>query len=163
AAYRGLTFEGEEPPSVWSHDDGGETVILARTFSKTFSPGLKIGYGVLPQPLLAPVLGLKGNHDFGSSHFAQQVLDRRVADGDYGRQVALLAGTYRRKRDVMLMALEEHFAPFAGEVSWTHPRGGLYVWLSLPEDVDTGRDGEYFARCLEEGVLYVPGAYAYAP
>ncbi len=47
-------------------------MILARTFSKTFSPGLKTGYGILPEPLLGPVLRLKGNHDFGSAHFTQQ-------------------------------------------------------------------------------------------
>src|SRR5436853_3412 len=64
AAYRGLTFGAREPPSLWSHDCEGDTVILARTFSKTFSPGLKVGYGVLPQGLIDPILHLKGNHDF---------------------------------------------------------------------------------------------------
>lgn len=161
AAYRGLTYEGSEPSSVWRHDEDGRTVILARTFSKTFSPGLKIGYGILPEPLVTPVLNLKGNHDFGSSHFAQQVLDKVVSQGDYQQQVALLVQTYRRKRDAMLAALEQHFAPYGDAVRWTHPKGGLYVWLTLPEGVDTGRDGTYFDRCLAEGVLYVPGAYAY--
>ena len=51
----------------------GDTVILARTFSKTLSPGLKIGYGVLPESLVDPILALKGNHDFGSANFNQQV------------------------------------------------------------------------------------------
>src|SRR5262249_36715774 len=68
--------------------------------------------------------------------------------------------TYRRKRDVVLKALDEHFGAIEG-VTWTHPKGGLYVWLSLPEGLDTGRDGPIFARCLEEGVLYVPGAFAF--
>ncbi len=161
AAYRGLTFTGDEPPSVWSQDDEGQTVILARTFSKTFSPGLRIGYGVLPDSLVPAILAHKGNHDFGSPHFAQQVLDRVLADGLYEPQVALLAKTYRRKAEVMLDALDEHFHPFGGAVSWTRPKGGLYVWLTLPDGVDTGRDGDYFAHCLDEGVLYVPGAYAY--
>ncbi len=161
AAYRGLTYEGAEAPSVWRHDEDNRTVILARTFSKTFSPGLKIGYGILPEPLVAPVLNLKGNHDFGSSHFAQQVIERVVTDGDYRGQIDVLRATYRRKRDAMLRALETHLGPHGDTVSWTHPRGGLYVWLTLPEGVDTGRDGAFFARCLEEGVLYVPGDYAY--
>jgi 2-aminoadipate transaminase len=162
AAYRGLTFEGAEPPSVWGEDREGQTVILARTFSKTFSPGLKIGYGVLPAPLVAPVLALKGNHDFGSAQFNQQVIERAIAGGHYARQVELLARTYRRKRDVMLNALAESFAPWGGSVRWTRPKGGLYVWLTLPEGIDTGRDGDYFGACLDEGVLYVPGEYAYA-
>jgi len=57
-------------------------VILARTFSKTFSPGLKTGYGVLPSALVDPVLRLKGNHDFGSSNFNQVLLDRLIAEGN---------------------------------------------------------------------------------
>jgi 2-aminoadipate transaminase len=162
AAYRGLTFEGTEPSSVWSHDRHGDTVILARTFSKTFSPGLKTGYGVLPMPLVEPVLHLKGNHDFGSSNFAQVLLDRVLADGTYEAHVADLRAVYRRKRDALLEALEAEFQSFDGSVRWTHPRGGLYVWLTVPEGLDTGLGGPLFARSLEEGVLYVPGAYAFA-
>ncbi len=161
AAYRGLTFEGTEPPSVWSEDTSGETVILARTFSKTFSPGLKTGYGILPQALLEPILNLKGNHDFGSSHFAQQVLERAMVDGSYERQVEVLRAVYRKKRDAVLRALDTHLGPYGDEVSWTHPKGGLYVWLTLPEDVDTGPTGTFFDRCVAEGMLYVPGVYAF--
>jgi 2-aminoadipate transaminase len=62
----------------------------------------------------------------------------------------------------MLESLQESFKGFEGSVHWTQPRGGLYVWLSVPEGVDTGPAGPLFARCLEQGVLYVPGAYAYA-
>ncbi len=162
AAYRGLTYSDAEAPSVWRHDPEGETVILARTFSKTFSPGFKTGYGVLPPALLETVLRLKGNHDFGSGHFAQQVLDRVLADGTYERHLAELIGLYRRKRDVMLAALDEHFAGFDGAVTWTRPKGGLFLWFTVPEGLDTGPDGPFFARCLEEGVIYVPGALAFA-
>jgi 2-aminoadipate transaminase len=161
AAYRGLTFEGVEPPSVWTHDVAGDLVIHARTFSKTFSPGLKTGYGILPEGLLGPVLNRKGNHDFGSAHFNQQVLEVVLADGAYDRQVELLRATYRSKRDAMLAALERHVGPLDPEIAWTHPKGGLYVWLRLPEGTDTGMDGAFFARCVEEGVLVVPGALAY--
>jgi 2-aminoadipate transaminase len=160
AAYRGLTFEGVEPPSLWRHDPQGETVIYARTFSKTFSPGLKTGYGILPKPLVKPVLNLKGSHDFGSAQFSQRVLEKVMADGTYDKQVTLLAATYRRKRDALLAALDEHLGGIDG-VSWTHPKGGLYVWLTLPEEIDTGRDGALFDRCVQEGVLYVPGVYAF--
>lgn len=163
AAYRGLTFDGAEPPSVWAHDVGGESVIHARTFSKTFSPGLKLGYGILPTALLDPVLHRKGCQDFGTAHFNQQLMEVLLADGSYDRQVALLATTYRRKRDAMLTALDRHLGEFVPDVQWTVPRGGLYVWLTLPEAVDTSRDGAFFARCLESGVLYVPGGLAYAP
>jgi 2-aminoadipate transaminase len=161
SAYRGLTYDGDEPPSVWRHDPDRETVILARTFSKKFSPGLKTGYGVMPTALVEPVLRLKANHDFGSANFNQVLIERLIADGTYQRHVEGLVGRYRRKRDVMLEALGEHFGPFE-DVSWTHPAGGLYVWLTLPEGLDTGLAGPFFQRCLSEGVLYVPGSYAFA-
>ena len=161
SAYRGLTYDGDEPPSVWRHDEDGETVILARTFSKTFSPGLKTGYGILPAALVEPVLRLKGNHDFGSANYNQLLIERLVADGSYDRQVERLVELYRGKRDVMIAALEEHLGPYEG-VSWTRPRGGLYVWLTLPEGLDSGLGGPFFQRCVSEGVLYVPGLYAFA-
>ena len=162
AAYRGLTYDGgPEPPSVWSFDDEGKTVILARTFSKTFSPGLKTGYGVLPEDLVGPILHLKGNHDFGSSNFNQRMLEHVLLDGAFDRQVVQLRDAYRRKRDVFLEALEGHLGALDGAASWTHPRGGLFVWLTLPEGIDTGRDGPLFRRCVEEGVIYVPGELAH--
>jgi len=162
AAYRGLTYDGHQPPSVWRFDESGETVILARTFSKTFSPGLKLGYGILPASLLGLILRLKGNHDFGSSNFAQVLLDNLIAEGHYEAQVKQLVTIYRRKRDTLLDALKTYFQGFENLVHWTHPKGGLYVWLSLPPDLDTGMDGPLFRRCLSEEVLYVPGAFAFA-
>jgi 2-aminoadipate transaminase len=162
AAYRGLCFEGTEPPSVWRHDHDGDTVILARTLSKTLSPGLRVGFGILPEPYAGAVLKLKGNHDFGSANFNQVVAETLMADGSYDRHVERLRGVYRRKRDVLLGALEEQFEDLRGLVSWTHPRGGLYVWMTVPDGLDTGPSGPLFPRCLEEGVIYVPGAHAFA-
>ena len=162
AAYRGLTFDEADPPSVWRHDPTGDTVILARTFSKTFSPGLKTGYGILPGPLLDAVLRLKGNQDFGSSHFVQQLLERLIIDGSFERHVAGLVGIYRHKRDVMLAALDEHLGAVRRRGVVDPSRGGLYVWLTVPEGVDTGPDGPLFSRSVNEGVLYVPGAYCFA-
>jgi len=163
AAYRGLSFDEPEPPTLWSLDPDGETVIHARTFSKTFSPGLKTGYGILPKSLVEPVLGLKGNHDFGSSNFNQKILARALADGSYEPQVETLVGVYRRKRDVFLKAVDEFFGPLRDQVSWTRPQGGLFVWMTVPPDVDTGFEGALFQRCLAEGVVYVPGEFTFAP
>ncbi len=161
SAYRGLTYEGVEPPSVWRYDPEGETVILARTFSKTFSPGLRTGWGVLPSSLVEPVLRLKGNHDFGTANFSQVVVDRLIQSGGYQRQVKTLVDRYRSKRDVVLDAMARHLGSFEG-VSWTRPTGGLYVWLSFPEGFDTDLDGAFFQRCVSEGVVYVPGSYSFA-
>jgi len=163
AAYHGLSYGRPEAKSIWSLDSDAETVILARTFSKTFSPGMKLGYGVLPDELADPILRLKGNHDFGSSNFAQRLLHRVIADGDYDRHVERLRDIYGRKRDVFLDALDRFLKPFEGEVTWTRPQGGLFVWMTMPEGVDTGFDGPLFTKCLAEGVIYVPGEFAFAP
>ncbi len=161
AAYRGLNFEGDEPSSAWRHDPEGETVILARTFSKTFSPGIKLGFGVLPAELVSPVVSLKGNHDFGTTNLTQQILTKVLADGHYDRHIQGLIGMYRRKRDAMLEALDEHFGPLDGAVSWTRPKGGMFIWLAVPEGVDLGSKGPVLPRCLEQGVLYIPGSFAF--
>ncbi len=161
AAYRGLNYEGDEPTSVWRHDPEGETVILARTFSKTFSPGIKLGFGVLPAALVTPIISLKGNHDFGTTNLTQQILARVLADGSYDRHVRGLIGMYRRKRDATLEALDEHFGPLDGAVTWTRPKGGMFIWLKVPDGVDLGPKGPVLPRCLEEGVLYIPGAFAF--
>jgi 2-aminoadipate transaminase len=162
AAYRGLSFGEDEPPSVWSHDREGDTVILARTFSKTFSPGLKVGYGVLPDGLIDPILYLKGNHDFGTANFNQRLLERILADGSYHRHVARLNGLYSRKCAVFLSALEESVGDLDSEVHWTHPEGGLFVWMTVPGGLDAGFDGPLFPRSVREGVIYVPGEFAFA-
>jgi 2-aminoadipate transaminase len=162
AAYRGLSYSDHPAPrSVWARDKAGDTVILARTFSKTYSPGMKTGYGILPEPLVKPVLDLKGNHDFGSSNFHQMTLARVLAEGAYDRQVSRLKALYKVKRDAMLAAMDEHFAGIEG-ASWTRPEGGLFVWLSAPEGTDLGPLGPVWSRCRERGVIYVPGQYAFA-
>jgi 2-aminoadipate transaminase len=161
AAYRGLNYEGDEPSSVWRYDPEGETVIYARTFSKTYSPGMKLGFGVLPAELVGPIVSLKGNHDFGTTNLTQQILARVLADGTYDRHLQSLIGMYRRKRDTILEALEEHFGSFDGSVTWTRPRGGMFVWFAAPEGVDLGAKGPVVARCLEQGVLYIPGSFAF--
>ena len=162
AAYRSLSFGAAEPPSLWSLDREGDTVILARTFSKTLSPGLKIGYGVLPRELVNPIITLKANHDFGSANLNQRLIEMILADGSYDRHVAKLRELYREKCRVFLSALDEHVGSLDIDVRWTRPQGGLFVWMTVPEDLDASFEGPLFSHCLREGVLYVPGDYAFA-
>jgi 2-aminoadipate transaminase len=163
AAYRGLSFGAGEPASLWSLDHEADTVILARTFSKTLSPGLKIGFGVLPDGLIEPLKSLKANHDFGSANFNQLLLERILSDDTYDRHVAGLKELYHRKCTVFLAALEEHLGRADSAVRWTRPRGGLYVWMTVPEGLDTSFEGPFFSQCVREGVIYVPGDHAFAP
>jgi 2-aminoadipate transaminase len=160
AAYRELRYEGADLPSIKSFDRDNSHVILAMTFSKPLAPGLKTGYGILPSDLVDPVLRFKGNHDFGSNNLTQHLLDRLLENGAYDRHVAVLRDVYRDKCDTMLTALAEAFRKATG-VRWTHPAGGLYVWLSFPPDIETGPDSDFMRAALREGVLYVPGQFCY--
>jgi 2-aminoadipate transaminase len=160
AAYRELRYDGPDLPSVKSFDPDNRHVIVAMTFSKPCAPGLKTGYGILPRELTQPLLRLKGNHDFGSNNLTQHLLLRLLENGAYDRHVAELCRVYRGKRDAMLEALDAEFRSWP-EVRWTHPDGGLYVWLTFPPEVETGPGGTLMGEALREGVLYVPGQFCY--
>lgn len=160
AAYRELRYSGRDLPSIRSFDSTGDTVIHAQTFSKSFSPGIRVGWGLLPPALVERVGGLKGNIDFGSPNFAQHLLQTVLEGGEYDRHVARLQAAYRLKLSAMLEAADRHLGDIHG-VHWHRPAGGLYVWLTLPEGVDAGPQGRLFHLALEAGMLYVPGEYGF--
>lgn len=159
-AYRELRYYGEDVPSMLAFDPEGDTVVQAGTFSKSFSPGIRVGWGIVPQALLAPVLAAKGNIDFGSPNFNQVLMAAAVGQGLFDRHVERLRAAYRGKLDTMLQACDEFLGPIEG-VEWVRPAGGLYVWIRLPEPVDTGLDSPLFDRAVTEGVLYIPGVYCF--
>lgn len=162
AAYRELRYDGPELPSIWSADPDRETVIMTQTFSKSYSPGLRVGFGVVPHALVTPMSDRKGNEDFGSANFNQHVLATVLKSGLFDSHLEIVRESYRRKRDTMLAACDEHFAGIEG-VEWVRPHGGLYVWMSLPERIATGFDSPLFRRAVErERVMYVPGEICYA-
>jgi 2-aminoadipate transaminase len=152
AAYRDLRFEGDDVPSCKSLDAGNARVLYTNTLTKPFATGIKLGYGILPKPILQAVLRSKSNHDFGASNLLQVLLARALADGVYDRHLPKIAAAYRAKRDAMCDALDA-FPQFRYE----RPRGGLYVWAQLPARVKTGVKSRLFRRALDAGVLYVPG------
>ena len=160
AAYRELRYDGEALPSIKSFDAENLYTIITQTFSKPFAPGIKLGYTAMPPDLLDQVLRQKGGHDFGSSSVCQEIALEAMKDGSYARHLEVLKTEYRRKRDAILAALRANLIE-SKELHWTHPEGGIYVWLTLPQGVDTSRRGKLFERCVEHGVLYVPGAYSF--
>lgn len=160
-AYRDLRYEGSDVPSFSSLDPEGDHVIVAGTFSKSFSPGVRIGWGVMPSELAGSIERLKGNSDFGSPHLNQVVMHHALESGIHEAQRARLQQAYRIKRDAMLEALERCFAN-RSDVKWLRSRGGLYVWLTLPSSIDTGPEGRLLNEAIARNVLYVPGQYAFA-
>lgn len=162
AAYRELRYDGPAMPSIKSLDVENRHTILSLTFSKPFAPGLKLGYSAMPDDLLHAVLQQKGNHDFGSANLAQHIALEALSDGSYDAHVQVLVDAYRRKRDAMLAALRKWMPP-RDDLYWTHPHGGLYVWLTLPKGIDTARESALFKAAVAGGVLYVPGVYCHQP
>ncbi len=164
AAYRELTFEGQPPRSIRRHDPRTEHVALLQTFSKPFAPGVKVGYGLLPVDLVEKIGLMKDNLDFGTANLNQHLILRAMTSGVYDRHVEMLRRRYHEKSACMLAAMDEHLGDLqATGTHWTHPRGGLYVWMTLPEGMNTGREGTLFSAAVKEGVLYVPGSYCYGP
>ena len=149
-----LRFEGAPLPTLRSLD-GGEFVISLGTFSKILSPGLRLGWAVAPRPVLSKMNIGKAASDLNSSSLTQLFVATFFRDGDWRGYVAKQCALYRARRDVMLASLEEHFPPGA---TWTRPEGGLFLWVTLPDGLDTT---DLLAKALSRNVAFVPGRAAY--
>jgi 2-aminoadipate transaminase len=158
AAYRELRFKGDDVKTALAISRSTDRVIYAGTYSKPFSTGVRVGFGILSEPLFTAVLRIKGNHDFGTSNLLQQLLANALKSGRYNRHLRELRQRYAQKAAVMSAALQKHFA--AG-VQWMEPEGGLYFWAKA-DGIKTGRRSSLFDDALANDVLYVPGEFCYA-
>jgi 2-aminoadipate transaminase len=162
AAYRELAFgrnAATTPPTALAQPGAHDRVIYAGTYSKPFATGVRVGFGILPEPLYTAILRIKGNHDFGTANLLQHLLARALATGAYDRHVAKMRNNYARKARVMRQAMAEHFP---ANVEIWEAGGGLYFWARLPEDISTGIKSKVFQAALKHDVLYVPGELCYA-
>jgi 2-aminoadipate transaminase len=149
-----LRYEGTPLPTLRALD-GGEFVIYASTFSKILSPGVRLGWAAAPAPVLEKMNIGKQGSDLCSSSISQFFVSAYFDSGPWESYVRSLIEIYRRRRDVMLDALAEHFPR---EAEWTHPQGGLFIWATLPDYIDTT---DLLARALQEHVAFVPGRAAF--
>lgn len=149
--YRELRFSGEDIPTMYSI--APDCVLHLGSFSKILAPGFRLGWMFGPEPVLEQLTACKQSVDLCppmlDQHIAAYLLDTGLLHDNLRNTVEL----YREKRDFMLKALERHMP--AG-VSWTRPEGGLFVFLTLPEIVDTVA---MYDRALSAGVAYVSGAF----
>ena len=159
AAYRELRFSGEDIPSALTFDRAASRAIYTSTYSKPYATGVRVGYGLLPGPLLAAALRVKANHDFGTTNFLQQLISRALSSGLYDDHVKTLRQRYAKKAGAMVRTCREHLP---GNVQWTEPTGGLYVWARIPARVKTDLESKLFAAALKEEMIYVPGNLCYA-
>ncbi len=140
AAYAALRYDGEDVPSLQALDIeetgsiDGSRVIYCGTFSKTLTPGLRVGWVCAAQPLIRRLVLIKQASDLNSAAINQAVV-LRIAERSYEAQVQRARSHYRAKRDAMLDALAAHMPP---GTSWTRPNGGLFIWVTLPANVNAG-------------------------
>jgi len=163
--YGQLRYEGEHLPPLVVLDrenlrrDNGYSignVIYLSTFSKTLAPGLRLGWIVAPADVIVKLVQLKQGSDLHTSTFGQMVAYEVAKDNFLDEHVKLIRKVYHERRDVMLEALKKYFPP---EVTWTHPHGGLFLWVTLPEGMDCNK---LFEAALKENVAFVPGDCFYA-
>jgi len=162
-----LRYGGEPLPTLYSLDGGGLAqapgsagraapfVMYLGTFSKILSPGIRLGWVVAPPPVLEKIKVGKQAADLCTSTLSQLMVQAYFEQGHWGEYVGSLTELYRRRRDTMLDALADHFPP---QAEWTRPAGGLFIWATLPDFIDTT---DLLARALRENVAFVPGSAAY--
>jgi 2-aminoadipate transaminase len=148
-----LRYEGSPLPPLRALDS--DFVIYASTFSKILSPGVRLGWAAAPPPVLEKMNIGKQASDLCSSSISQYFVSAYFESRPWEEYVRSLIEIYRRRRDVMLDALAEQFPR---EADWTHPEGGLFIWVTLPDYIDTT---DLLARALDEHVAFVPGRAAY--
>jgi 2-aminoadipate transaminase len=149
-----LDFKGEQENSLYAMHP--ERVIYLGTLSKIFSPGIRIGWIAAPAPIRRKLTLLKETADLSQSNFTQYVAERWLSTQPWLDQVAQFRELYRERCDAML---EELALELPADCTWSAPTGGFFVWLRVPEGIDTK---ELLASALRARVAYVPGRAFYA-
>ena len=153
--YGQIRFDGDPLPSLYELDEGRGWVIYVSTFSKILSPGMRVGWVAAPAPVLRKMNHGKQSEDLCSSTLNQRFVLEYLRRFDWREHVARVNALYRERRDAMLTALEEEFPSTA---TWTRPRGGLFIWATLPELIDTQ---DLLAKAIDQDVAFVPGGAAF--
>ncbi len=148
-AYRELGFEDTAPPSLWSQ--APDVVVQAGTFSKTFFPGVRLGWAAGPSEIITQLVTAKQNSDQCSGALGQRMLEEYGRGGHLDRQLVQSRALYARRAALMNEALRAHMPD---GTTWTSPRGGFFTWVTAPDGVDTVA---LSPAASARKVAYVPG------
>ena len=148
--YGELRYEGKILPSLKSLDTKGLVMFLG-TFSKIFCPGLRLGWVAAEHKVIEKFVQIKQSADLHTSNFDQGVADAYMESCDLDAHVKDIVALYRHRRDLIL---EQMAAKFPAGCEWTHPQGGLFLWLTFPEGVSALK---VFNKCIEKKVAGVIG------
>jgi 2-aminoadipate transaminase len=149
-----LGFDGQIYPAMRATDP--DNVVYLGSFSKTFAPGLRVGWALAPHAVREKLVLAAESATLCPPAFTQFVVSRYLAQHDWKGQVKIYREVYRERRDAMLAALDHYLPPGC---TWTRPAGGFYVWLTVPEGLDTKA---MLPRAVTQRVAYVPGTAFYA-
>ena len=148
--YGDLIFEGEQIPPIKSLDKRGRVIYLS-TFSKILAPGFRLGWVNASKDILDKLVLAKQATDLCTNVVSQYIAYEYIKGGYLDEQVKKISAMYKHKRDVMIKSLKTHFPK---EVTWTMPKGGMFIWISLPKTIDTRL---MFQKALAKKVAYVVG------
>ena len=148
--YGELRYEGEILPSLKSMDTKGLVMFLG-TFSKIFCPGLRLGWVAASKDVVSEYVKIKQSADLHTSNFDQGIADAYMENYDLDKHVEEIKALYKKRRDLILKTMAEEFP--AG-TEWTHPEGGLFLWLTFPQGCSADK---VFHKCIEMKVAGVTG------
>ncbi len=157
--YQELRYSGERIPTLWElsrtefHDP--ELVTLCKSFSKVLGPGLRLGFTCAPTELIDPMVKWQQKITVSPDCVTQRVAARFIEKGSMSGQIARIIELYRPRRDAMLEALEKNMPD---GIRWTRPEGGMFIWVTFDESIDTDR---LLEQALKKGVAFIPGSKFY--
>jgi 2-aminoadipate transaminase len=155
--YRDLRYKGERIPSIYSLDENRGNVIGLYTFSKILCPGLRVGFNIGPAEVIKKFHFIKSANILNTPKLNQDICTAFLREYDLDAHFRMARKYYSEKLGFFLGAMKDHFPDSLG-VKWTQPEGGLFLWITTPEEIDTN---ELFYRAIKEKVAFVPGEVFY--
>ncbi|MBN2016898.1 MAG: PLP-dependent aminotransferase family protein [Candidatus Cloacimonetes bacterium] len=157
--YRDLRYFGEPIPSLFELDQkrGGNNVIGLYTFSKLFCPGIRVGFNIGSEEVISKMTNIKEGNVLNTPKYNQDLCTAFLTEMNFHDHIEKCKNYYRKKLQVFLNTMEECFPEEMG-VSWTKPEGGLFLWVTVPEHIDTKA---LFYEAIKFKVAFVPGEVFY--
>ncbi|MES2037308.1 MAG: PLP-dependent aminotransferase family protein [Pseudomonadota bacterium] len=152
--YGDLCYSGEPLPKMLNMNPGG--VIYMGSFSKVLTPGIRLGYVVGPTPLIRKLEQAKQAADLHTAQLTQMVVYEVIKDGFLSEHIPTIRTLYAKQCNAMLEAMSKHFPE---SVRWTKPEGGMFIWVTLPEHMDSK---QLLDEAIQQNVAFVPGGPFYA-
>lgn len=155
--YRELRYRGKTIPSIYSLDKNQGNVIGLYTFSKILCPGIRVGFNIGPPEVISKFSYIKGANILNTPKLNQDICTAFLTEYDLDAHFESAIKYYKKKLDYFITTLEDNFSPDMG-VKWTCPEGGLFLWMTVPDELNTL---ELFYKAIEKKVAFVPGEVFY--